>query len=123
MNASFKLVMYLNLVGTYISDHLTAYIDLDIQKPIAQKFSFTFRPLNKISFTDFKNDIADAAAFSNFEHFDLNLLASYFNSTLSSLLNKHAPEKTGNITTRSSNQWFTPYIFHERRKRRQLELS
>ena len=90
-NASLKLVISPKLCDTYISDDKTVYIDLDIQKPIAQKSFSTFRPLNKINFTDFSNDIT--AAFSNFEHLDLNSLISHFNSTLSSLLGKHTPEK------------------------------
>ena len=100
-NASSKLAIYPSLVDTYISDHKTIYIDLDIPKPVAKKFSFTFRHLNKITFTDFNNDIA--AAFSNFEHLDLNSFVSHFQSTLSSLLDKHTSEKTVHTTTRSSN--------------------
>ena len=57
---------------------MTVYIDLDTLKPVTQKLSFTFRPLNKINFTDFNHDID--AAFSNFEHFDLNSLVLHFNS-------------------------------------------
>ena len=91
INASSKLAIYPNLIDTCISDRKTVYIDLDIQTPAAQKFSFTFRPLNEINFTDFNSDIT--AAFSNFEHLDLNSLVSHFNSTLSPLLDKHAPEK------------------------------
>ena len=115
-NTSFKLAIYPNLIDTCISNHKTVYIDLNIQIPVAQKLSFTFRPLNKINFTDFYNDIT--ATFSNFEHLDLNSLVSHFNSTLSSLLDKHAPEKSVHITTRSSNPWFTPNLLHERQKRR-----
>ena len=89
--ASFKLAIYPNLIDTCISDHKTVYIDLDFQKPVAQKSSFTFRPLSKINFADFNNDII--TAFSNFDHIDLNSLVSHFNSTLSSLLDKYAPEK------------------------------
>ena len=69
-NASSKLAIYPNLIDACISDQKTVHIDLDIQKPLAQKSSFTFRPLNKNNFTDFNKDIT--AAFSNFEHVDLN---------------------------------------------------
>ena len=69
-NASSKLAIYTNLSDTCISDHKTVYIDLDLQKQVAQKSSFTFHPSNKINFKDFNNDII--AAFSNFEHLDLN---------------------------------------------------
>ena len=86
-----KLAIYSNLIDTSISDHKTVYIDLDIQKPVAQKSSFTFRPQHKIDFTDFNNDIT--ASFSNFENLILICLNHILNSTLSSLLDKHAPEK------------------------------
>ena len=109
-NASSKLAIYPNLIDICISDYKTVYIDLDIQKPVAQKSSFTFRPLNNINFR-FNNDII--TAFSNFEHLDLNSFESHFNSTLSSLLYKHAPKKTVHTTTRSSNPWFTPNLLHE----------
>ena len=39
---------------------MAIYIDLDIPKPVDQKSTFTFCPLNKIYFTDFNNDIAAA---------------------------------------------------------------
>ena len=38
-----KLAIYPNLVDTCISDHKTVYIDHEISKPVAQKFSSTFR--------------------------------------------------------------------------------
>ena len=77
-NASSKLAIYPNSIDTCISDQKTVYIDLDIQKPVAEKSLFTFRPSNKINFTDFNNDIT--AAFLNFEHLDLKSLVTHFNS-------------------------------------------
>ena len=110
-NASSKLA----ILDTCISDHKTVYINLDIQKPVARKSSFKFRPLKKINFSDFNNDIT--AAFSNFEHFDLNSLVSHFNATLSSLLDKHALEKTIHTIIHSSSPWFTPNLLHECQKK------
>ena len=66
-NASSKLAICPNITNTCISDHKAVYIDLDIQKPVAQKSSFTFRPLNKSNFTDFNNDIAAAFRILNIE--------------------------------------------------------
>ena len=79
-NVSFKLAIHPNLIDKCISDNKTVYNDLDIQKLVAQKSSFIFHPLNKISFIDFNNDIT--AAFSNCENFDPNSLISHFNSTV-----------------------------------------
>ena len=70
-NALTKLAICPNPTDSYISGYKTVYIDPDIQKPVAQKSSFTFSPLNKINVTNFYNDIT--AAFSNFEHFDFIL--------------------------------------------------
>ena len=114
-NVSSKLAIYPNLIDTCIFDHKIVYIDLDIQKPVAQKSSITFRPLNKINLTVFNNDIT--ATFLNFEHLDLNSLVLHFNSTLSSLLDKHAPKKSVHTTTRSSNPCFTPTLLQERQIR------
>ena len=59
-NASSKQTISPKLVDTCISDLKAVYNDLDFPKSVAQKSSFTFRPLNKINFTDFDNDIATA---------------------------------------------------------------
>ena len=118
-NALSKIAINYNLIDTCISDHKTTYIDLDIIKSVAQKSSFTFRPLNKINFTDFNNDIT--AAFSNFEHLDLNSLVSHIFVIIT--LQTCSGKKIVRTTTRSFNPWFTPNLLHERQKRRQLERA
>ena len=52
-NTSFKLAIYPNLIDTCISDHKPVYTDLNIQKPVAQKLSFTFRLLKQNQFHKF----------------------------------------------------------------------
>ena len=52
-NASSNLVTCPFLLGTYISDHKTVCVDIDLPKPNINKVTFSYRPINKINFTDF----------------------------------------------------------------------
>jgi hypothetical protein len=51
----------------------------------------------------------------------LSDLVDCYNSTLSSLLNKHAPVITKTLRLKPSNPWFTPVLRKLKRARRQLE--
>ena len=73
----------------YISDHKTICIDLDLSKPTVHKTTFSCRQLKKIHVFEFNKDIA--AAFSNVENLDLDSHVKFFNSTLTLILDKHAP--------------------------------
>ena len=91
-------------------------------KTSCSKILLYISPSKQNQFHRFNNNIT--AALSNFEHLDLNSLVSYFISTLSSLLNKHAPEqKPVHTTTHFSNSWFKLNLLHERQKKRQLERA
>ena len=109
------------MLDTYISDHKTVCIDLDLPKPTVHKTTFSCRQLKKINISEFNKDIA--AAFSNVENLDLDSLVKFFNSTMTLILDKHAPLKTVPVTPRNKNPWFTPNLLTERRKRRQLERT
>ena len=91
-NASLKLVICPYMLDTYISDHKTVCVDFDLPKPTVNKVTFSYRPINKINFTEFKQDISNT--FSKLDNFNLESLIDYFNSNMSSILNKYAPLKT-----------------------------
>ena len=80
------------MLDTYISDHKTICIDLDLSKPTVHKTTFSCHQLKKIGISKFNKDIV--AAFSNVEHEELDSLVQFFNSTLTLILDKHAPLKT-----------------------------
>ena len=109
------------MLDAYISDHEINCIDLDLPKPTDHKISFSCRLLKKIDVSEFNKDIA--AALSTVKHFDLNSPVHCFNSTLTLILDKHAPLITVTVTPRNKNPWFTPNLLTERRKRRQLERT
>ena len=77
-NASSNLVTCPFLLDTYISDHKTVCVDIDLPKPNINKVTFSYCPINKINFTDFNQDISNA--FSNIDNFNLDSLIDHFNS-------------------------------------------
>ena len=118
-NASSNLIICPYVLDSYISDHKTVCVDIDLPKPAVNKVTFSCRPINKINFTNFNQDIPNA--FSNIDNFDLDSLIDHINSNLSLILDKYAPLKTVTVKPRASNPWFTSNLRSERGKRRQLE--
>ena len=59
-NASSNLFTCPFLLDTYISNPKTVCVDIDIPKPNINKVTFSYRPINKINFTDFIQDIFNA---------------------------------------------------------------
>ena len=104
-NASSNIIICQYLLDTYISDHKTVCVDIDLPKPAVIKVTFSCRPINKINFTDFNQDISNA--FSNINNFDLDSLIDNFNSNMSLILDKYAPLKAVTVKPRTSNPWFT----------------
>ena len=62
-----------------------------------------------------------AAAFSNVKHLDFIPLCSFFNSTLTFMIDKYAPLISVTATTRNSYLWSPPVLLAKRLKRQNLE--
>ena len=107
------------MLDTYISDHKIVCVDIDLPKPNINKVTFSYRPINKLNFTDFNQDISNA--FPNIDNFNLNSLIDHFNSNMSLILDKYAPLNTVIVKPRTSNPWFTSNLQNERGIRQQLE--
>ena len=120
-NNSSKLNIHPFYLDTCISDYKKICVDLNLPKPHIKKITFSDRRINNINFTQFNRNIS--VAFSNFEHFDLDSLVNYYNSTLSFVLDKYAPLKTITVTLRTSNPWSTTNLLNKRCTRRQLERN
>ena len=93
------------MLDTYISDHKTVCVDIDLPKPNIIKVTFSYHPINKINFADFNQDISNA--FSNIDNFNLDSLFDHFTSDMSLILGKYATLKTVTVKPRTSNLWFT----------------
>ena len=59
-NASSNLVICPYMRDPYILDRKTVYFDIDLPKPTVNKITFSYRPINKINFTEFNQDISNA---------------------------------------------------------------
>ncbi len=78
------------------------------------------RKLKGINIADFKKDISESVL-CNATPQDLNTVVSLYNSTLSDILDKHAPLQSRSMVERPHNPWFNDTIKEEKKKRRKCE--
>ena len=52
-NASSNLVICLYMLDTFIADHKTVCVDIDLSKQIVNKVTFCYRSINEINFIKF----------------------------------------------------------------------
>ena len=77
-------------------------------------------PCKELTFRKFKN--IDIAAFSADIDWDkIDTLSDCFNTTLTDILDKHAPLKTRTMINRPKVPWFSDDIKKLKRKRHRLE--
>ena len=84
--------------------------------------TITYRAVNKINLAQFKNDLAKSDLLTSTCSNTASLYQLY-HTTLSSLLNKHAPIKTRICSSRPKEPWMSEAILVEKRKKRQLERA
>ena len=104
--------------SSYISDHAAIHCDLDIQKqPPASRIA-TFRRYNKINNIFFREDLA--ACFLDTSS-DLDGLIDQFTSSITGIINKHAPLTTRKIPIRQSIPWYSIDSKLAKQERRKAE--
>jgi exonuclease III len=103
------------------SDHFPIFSSLTISPlpppPLSQ---FSYRCFKSISIVKFCNDISRSRLITH-PPANLSDLVEAYNTTLSSLINKHAPLKTKTIRAKPINKWFTPALSALKSARRHLE--
>ena len=103
------------------SDHFPIFTALTISPVPAPPLSqISFRCMKSISVSKFIRDIRHSRLITHPPP-KLSELVDLYNSTLSSLLDKHAPIKTKTIRAKPVNKWFTPALSTLKRARRHLE--
>ena len=104
-----------------ISDHFTAIAEFDIDVPNQRdRKMITFRNWKSIDIQKFKEDILNSDLIATPAH-TVCELADQYNSTLSSILNTHAPLISKQVSTKPQNPWMTPEILAAKNYRRYLE--
>ena len=103
------------------SDHFPIFSTLTISPlPAPPVSQLSFRCLKSISISKLNRDICNSQLITHPPN-NLSQLVDSYNSTLSSLLDKHAPLKTKTIRAKPPNPWFTPALSKLKSARRHLE--
>ena len=101
-----------------LSDHSSIHFELTASKPPLPKKHITYRKLKSIDMDAFKADIRDSGI-ADMQCDDVNDLVQAYNSTLSQILQNHAPLKTRQITIHAVAPWMNDCVKdlkHDKRK-------
>ena len=93
----------------YLSDHASVLCSLNSAKPDCVAKIIRYRQLRAIDFDALRQDVEKSELCTR-EYSDLNELTSSYNSTLTSLLDKHAPMKEKVVVCRQRLPWFNSEI-------------
>jgi len=106
---------------TFPSDHFLISTVLNISPlPLPPPTFHSFRRIHNINIDQFISDISSSDLIIN-PPSNLNDLVSCYNSTLSSILDKHAPVINKQVTTKHNNPWMTPSLIKFKSYRRHIE--
>ena len=108
------------MLHVFLTDHAALHCALNLTKPQPTKKHISYRKYGSLDHDSFSNDISQSELITNPSN-DLQTLIDQYNSTLKSILEKHAPLKTRCITIRPANPWYSPEIADAKRLRKKLE--
>lgn len=103
-----------------ISDHSLITCILDCSRPPPSKLLVKYRDMKNLNTNRFVEEIKSSKLLTDPESNICNLTTQY-NNTLSSLLEKYAPEKQRLVTLRPNSPWYDDELREEKRKKRRLE--
>ena len=104
----------------FISDHSAGICRLRTGRSVVEVKHDEYRKLKFIDSQLFEEDIRNSSLYVDPPD-DLNTLVNCYNTTLKSLLDKHAPIQSRHIKTRPRPPWFNEDIMQARRDRRKAE--
>ncbi len=112
-----SIILYPPTIRPSFSDHAAVFCSLNSAKPHASARLTTYRKLKSIDLDALKCDIVNSALCTD-KMTDLNELANCYNSTLSSLIDRHAPLHSKRVINRQRIPWFNGEIISVIRARR-----
>ena len=89
--------------GSFLSDHTSILCDVNIDKPPLEVCECTYRKLEDIDKSEFKNLVDDKLSDLGY---NLDEMVQKYEESLQSILNKLAPEKSRRMVIRPTNPWF-----------------
>ncbi len=104
-----------------LSWHHAIMCMVSLQKPKTPSVTITTRRLKSIDINAFRADVNSSLAKIDFATMDVESCVESYNSSLSCVLDKHAPSQTRTVRLRPNSPWFNESIRLEKQKRRQLE--
>ena len=107
--------------GELFSDHHWVFFNITSSIIMYQVEDIAYRKTKLISPDAFAGDISCELEFANVDHLDLKSGLALYNSTLTQVLNQHAPMKRKSVPNQKQVPWFMESIRDEIRKCRQLE--
>ena len=105
----------------FVSDHFAVHSLLDLAKLPLERKRISYRKIRDIDFSEFCGQLENTRLVRDAASFSLGELVYECNTTLKSLLDRHAPLKTKAITLRPTALWYTKEIRSEKKKCRALE--
>ena len=118
------LVARTPVVDQFISDHAAVLCWLTPPRPILSVKTSSYRKIKSINMEQFKRDLQSTALCAAVKPTSANELEAYvnaYNSTLSALLDKHAPLRTRTRVSRPMVPWYSNEIDDAKRSRRKAE--
>ena len=107
--------------GELFSDHHWVFFNITSSIIMYWVEEVAYRKTKIISPDAFAGDISHELEFADFDHLNLKSGLALYNSTLTKVLNQHAPIKRKSVPNWKQVPWFTESIRDEIRKCRQLE--
>ena len=96
-------------VGEFISDHNAILVSLKCARVHASRKSISVRKIKSIDPDVFSADISASKLATNIHH-DVDSAVTHFNTTLTQILDKHAPLKSQSVPIRKTQPWITDNI-------------
>ena len=107
-------------VDTLLSDHNIVQCNLLLVKPSRPRQKITYRKYAAINNVEFISDLEQSTLFTNPSD-QIPGLSSQYNSTITGLIDKHAPLITRVITLRQRTPWFSEGLSEAKRQLRRAE--
>ena len=107
-------------VDTLLSDHNIVQCNLLLVKPRRPRQKITYRKYAAINNVEFLSDLEQSTLFTNPSD-QIAGLSRQYNSTITELIDKHAPLITRVITIRQKTPWFSEGLSEAKRQLRRAE--